>query len=226
MTREKLLKKAKAVVFNLEMSIAVINNLKTETRRILKVKDPSLTFKNFQGGTGKICALFDNRDTFRNSKTTYSFECINMKHKVGDILWLREPAKVLEFYSRGTVEYEYLSDHKRGSYKIPLDGQTLPRWITEHQGVPNGCTKDMARIFLEVISVRVEKLNDITTEGIIKEGFNSKICKIPGYPDETVITHAAPVWWKRVWDGTAGEGSKIEDNPAISVTEFRIIYPD
>ncbi|MFW2308204.1 hypothetical protein, partial [Aliarcobacter butzleri] len=100
--------------------------------------------------------------------TTYS------KYKVGDILWVREPAKVInyDFPSIGDILnneakakdwvmwYKYLADDKENEIVIPerfiYDCTIQAKWITECKGVPNGCIKEMARIFLKVTNVRVE----------------------------------------------------------------------
>lgn len=100
---------------------------------------------------------------------------LDTKWKVGDVLWVREPAKVdicftEEFYFR------YLSDddeYKLFTMPIPnrliKDGFVVD-WMVHCNGIPNGCIKEMARTFLRVVDVREEFLQDITEEDAIKEG--------------------------------------------------------
>jgi len=94
-----------------------------------------------------------------------------------------------------------------------------------------------ARIFLRVTGVRVERLQDITPEGVVAEGIQSFT------KDGTLYKYAvadeegdypAQKWsdcartpaeaFERLWDGTyAKRGYSWEDNPWVFVVEFERI---
>lgn len=147
---------------------------------------------------------------------------LDTKWKVGDVLWVREPAKVdicftEEFYFR------YLSDddeYKLFTMPIPnrliKDGFVVD-WMVHCNGIPNGCIKEMARTFLRVVEVRDEFLQDITykdcvNEGLIKYEEDNHNCIVPY---GTLIER-----WKTLWNSTAPKGKKWEDNPKVKVITF------
>lgn len=74
----------------------------------------------------------------------------------------------------------------------------MPRWA--------------CRIILEVVSVRVERLQDISEEDAIAEGYKSQ--SIMEHPD------AGRIWFRGNWQSVNGPGS-WEANPWVWVVEFR-----
>ena len=70
----------------------------------------------------------------------------------------------------------------------------------------------MARIFLKVTNVRVERLQDITFDDIEKYGIKFNL-KINGKNK-----------FKILWNSTAKDGYKWEDNPYVFVYEFEKIH--
>ena len=153
------------------------------------------------------------------------------KYQVGDIVWVREPAKVIEFSQSGNVggslvdssaRIRYLADEYETYWdEFPENPKS---WLWECKGVPNGCTKTMARIFLKITDVRVERLCDITIDDVAKEGVNEiKDCEMSwrcnaydGYTKEEKMIGS----FENVWNKTAPKGYKWEDNPYVFVYEF------
>lgn len=206
---DRLLPSAKAIPFNTHMTKAILDLRKTQTRRALKPKNSNLIFRNFQGGLeSKLCALFDNREDHENG-AEYIFECVPLRFKTGDILWVREPAKVLSHsFDKNSEKFDtliqYLADSSTRKLNNFDEKFKDKNWFKNCKGIPNGCTRNVARILLQVTSVRVEKLNDMSPEDTFKEG-------------------SSPEQWVSLWDGTSSIGYKIKDNPYVLVTDFKVI---
>ena len=121
-------------------------------------------------------------------------------YKVGDLIWVRE--------TFGFDPWHYMDGHEsilyRASQKIDSDYPIkwkpsihMPKWA--------------ARIFLEITNVRVECLQEITEEDVVKEGFPQ-----PGRNRYLIIDFAD------AWDElNAKRGHSWESNPWVWVIEFR-----
>ena len=164
-TREELINLSnKPLLINKAVAKSVDN--KTMTRRVIPLK------------------YLANADIWKEDNIIYVEDADGIHHnildtswtpyKVDDILWLREPAKVIDFVeSNVTMKIQYI-DKQTKILDIPnrfLDenGYIKAKWIKQLQGVPNGCIKEMARKFYRVTYVRVERLQSISDEDIIKE---------------------------------------------------------
>ncbi|MFW2308043.1 hypothetical protein, partial [Aliarcobacter butzleri] len=106
------------------------------------------------------------------------------------------------------------------------------------KGVPNGCIKEMARIFLKVTNVRVERVKDISDKDCIKEG----ISEVGFYPDEgfplcsgymigkddgkTALSNTPQKPFSELWNSTAKDGYKWGRDPYVFVYEFERLTND
>ena len=200
---------SKPIIFNTEMVKAILNGRKTQTRRVISLKNNDLIFTGFiMSSTAKnregYCAFGKNKEQ--------DLEFIKPKYKVGDVLWVREPAKVIEINDyQDCFTFKYLADNKEETLSYldkweNEDGMTVPRWVENCQGVPNGCIKEMARIFLKVTNVRVERLQDMN---MYEETGSLNIFKHKKYYDN--------------WNSTTKDGYKYLDNPYVFVYEFERI---
>ena len=232
-TKDELLKVAKQEIFNLPMSIAVNNDTKNLTRRV--ISGGFLDDAEFQ----TIKKLFDE-NKYDEAETKWGFK---LKHFVGKILWVREPAKVTEHIQNQHITgvyFEYLADGKKDV--VNYNKRNLPNWIASHQGVPNGCIKEMARTFLRVTNIRIEMLQDISDEDCIREGiiatpddsFDS--CSYHtsiGEPDyesyKNVFDHYSEnkdllslekLAFSVLWDSTATKDTLWKKNPPVVIYEF------
>lgn len=150
MTRLELLEIAKPIPFNDEMVRAIQNHNKTVTRRKVKPQPP----KEANG----IYERMDNCNfqmKVAPYEGIYDYEIIP-PYKVGDFLFVQET------WSEDKHNYLYRADFP---YEDLEKLKNIMRW-----GSPKCMPRKAARIFLRVTDVRVERLQDITEDGVCEEG--------------------------------------------------------
>lgn len=189
----------KPILFNTAMVQAILDSRKTTTRRIIKVNN-SLEFMGFKEGKallGKGCCIH---------------ETIKAPYMPGDILYVRETwgiSNSLGDFARNnrTAEYVYKAGYSKGE-RIPMvreQEKNLGVWKPSIH-----MPKDVARIFLKVTSARVERLQDITEDGIRAEGITEE------WPPHAMDK------FRKLWDSTTKE-YRWETNPWVWVIEFERI---
>ncbi len=189
----------KPILFNTAMVQAILDGRKTTTRRIIKVNN-SLEFMGFKEGKallGKGCCIH---------------ETIKAPYMPGDILYVRETwgiSNSLGDFARNnrTAEYVYKAGYSKGE-RIPMvreQEKNLGVWKPSIH-----MPKDVARIFLKVTSARVERLQDITEDGIRAEGITEE------WPPHAMDK------FRKLWDSTTKE-YRWETNPWVWVIEFERI---
>ena len=223
MTKTELLKISKSILFNTEMVKAILDGRKTVTRRVLKV--PS-KYKNIPSVTAHI--VNTNGEIVVYTKEQASPIIIPPPHQTGDILYVRETwctdedmADVFEkeithgfYYKAGEIENDWVNDKEIVKWKPSIH---MP--------------KSAARIFLKVTDVRVERLQDITVEQAIKEGFEgiSCGCSMTGCTDCYDFGWREPpqVGFMYTWDSTIKKQDLDkygwDANPWVWVYEFERI---
>lgn len=189
-----------------EMALAAIQGRKTETRRPLKYQ-PSLKF--WPENYGKLTPgdyWFWETPTRTNGRNLWGGWATieEMKAKIlcggrqapfglpGEECWLREPGRIAELaYSDESVPLltiEYLADKVRRVVALPdrLGVEDLgrdPSWLKVGRGIPNGIFREAARFKTLILEVRVERLWDITPEGVEADGVEVVRSKDnPGWP--------------------------------------------
>lgn len=233
--------KERPISLNAPMSLAAILGHKTETRRPMKPQPiwhsspyPDGSFE-WQGGTALKRLGFDagyvheELAGFRRHAALAS-----PLGSPGTGLWLREPGRVVEV-SRSEEEsvyfiVEYLADKKRRGFNLPerfdpLEVNIWPSWVRPGHGIPNGIFREAARYFSEVLTVRVERLQDITEEGAEAEGvlleWYSKEQGHGGWYDS--FREAFEDTWNSIYGKRPG--LSWEDNPWVWVTGFKPMEP-
>jgi len=211
---------------NAEMTKAILEGCKTQTRRIIKEKLEKPTDSKFpENGT--------YLDSYNNTKKWYWWtkdgrqslnKCIKAKYQKDEVIWVREPARVVGDIYYDAVEVEYVADGKKTDVDVSRLKNSekgisnYPEWIYKQRGIPNGCIKEMARIFLKITDVRVEKLQDISDGDIKQEGV-----LLPDDFKKTMMwseNQQMGSGWIELWDKTAPKGHMWEDNPYVFVYEF------
>ena len=188
----------KPILFNIEMVKAILDGRKTQTRRVIPLKNNDLIFTGFVvSSTAKnregYCAFGKNKEQ--------DLEFIKPKYKVGDALYVRE--KCVDEYPNGfCFKEDYEEEEWNNRYLIK-----------------QYCNKLNARIFLKVTNVRVERLQDISVRDIEKAtGWRREIYS---YSNKNKAFFKD---YRDFWNSTAKDGYKWEENPYVFVYEFERIH--
>ncbi|WYX00597.1 hypothetical protein WMR86_08045 [Proteus vulgaris] len=208
--------KERGIIFNAEMVHAILDGRKTQTRRIVK---------NVMPDNG----MWLKKPTkTRSGTTTHVLDA--PKHnlcplgKAGDHLWVRETWMPdaprdgtwgdVEFYGCKDSQLSMIPERFRKSeyciHRASWDGDELVGW-TPSIHMPRWAS----RITLEIIDVRVERLNDISNDDAKSEG-----CwygRGGGVPDKALTpSDQFPTLWEEIY----GDGSWL-NNPWVWVIEFK-----
>ncbi len=145
--------RVRPILFNTDMVRAILDGRKTVTRRCVKARSKNacgfyVTFRKSDNAFMGVYDYDENERQFDSSQTP--------PYQPGDILYVRE---AWEEWTGG-----YL-------YKAWPDGICQPGAWKDMPWRPSiHMPKEAARIWLKVTDVRVERLQEITPEQIIKEG--------------------------------------------------------
>jgi hypothetical protein len=235
------------ILFSTAMVQAILDDRKTMTRRIIKHDDLLENPDKFRFvGDSRTINIFrpaikyDDRIWFdweyKNSNA-YSF-IERCKWKPGDVLWVRE-----SFISGCEMEDGYFKHDEHGNtitktwYKADGD---LNQWYTGDSDFPVEnipwkpsihMPKSACRIFLEVASVRVERLQDISIDDAVKEGIEPIThppyndvkkwgWRFKDYIGNSVCLPVAS--FQTLWQSINGPAS-WDANPWVWVVEFKRI---
>ena len=207
-------------LFSTEMVIAILDNRKKQTRRIIKPQPLKQLF-------------YVNMGYWSEEPENLKYPYLKSRYQIGDVLWVRET-----LYQNGELALEYDADSEEiNSEIIPLDFNVK---IDKHGNykcckIPSiYMPKWACRIFLKITNIKVERLNDISEEDAIAEG-----CSLYGPFDEyrgalrnnesamkyNAFSKASRAF-RNIWESINSEES-WKSNPWVWVVEFeRIEEPE
>ena len=200
MTKRELLEVGKPILFNTEMVQAILNNRKTVTRRVCK-----------EIGSYDFAWALDERPYFKNEEWSYELQTavddsriysLKAPYQTGDILYVRETWLKADDGIHYRADETTTSKELRESYGY--------KWKPSIH-----MPKDLARIFLKVKDVKIERLQDIKDSWRFgEEGIN----EVHGFRSEMVHDFI------KLWNSTI---KKIDldqygwkANPWVWVIEF------
>lgn len=214
----------KPILFNTEMVRAILDGRKDATRRIVKGFIPNDAVWGYTAFTPK--GYISCRGTFADG---YGEKFFKLPCEPGDILYVRETWEHFECCCCEGDEHGNCYREPQQSALNKSCGCYMYRATDEIYGDarwhPNiHMPKEAARIWLKVTNVRVERLQEITIDGIRNEGISS------------MAVHAGDMEialkeWKNLWNSTIKktdlDSYGWEANPYVFVIEFiRIDKPE
>ncbi|WP_410698287.1 ASCH domain-containing protein [Citrobacter freundii] len=211
--------KDRGMIFNGEMVRAILDGRKTQTRRIVKPQ-PELTKGSGFSWKGAVYGSGSN-----DHETNRNFAHVKCPHgKPGDRLWVRET------WARYNID--------QNSHDMAYQATTPEDWPKEGRWRPSiHMPRQASRILLEITSVRVERLNDISSEDAESEGLERTNFTgfgdepgLPSYPEPDVYYDPFKKRWEEyppeafagLWKSIYGEES-WQANPWVWVIEFKRI---
>lgn len=200
----------KPILFNTAMVQAILSGKKTTTRRIVKGNINDLDL--IGTGSSKCNDTFDttlfgklDKEKVWNSDVK---ERVKAPYMPGDILYVRETWKQ---YEKRVGRGNQCHLEKFYGYKTDESNPKNPSEFYDGNWKPSiHMPKVAARIFLKVIGVRVERLQDIAEQGIKAEGITEE------WPPHAMDK------FQELWDSTTKE-YKWRLNPWVWVIEFERI---
>ena len=200
---------------------AILDGRKTATRRVIKLKYDNTHIEIRHDKYGKSVIELQNQvegETFGINPDGTRFQkllgAVNKKppFKPGNILYVRE---TWQKHADGK-QYLYLADYSSKEYATACLGSAFKWHPSIHM------PKEAARIFLRVIDVRVERLQDIDDDGAKAEGANYRNGKNIGWEEK--IRRSAIERFKEIWNSTIPKKQLDEygwdANPWVWVIEF------
>lgn len=198
----------KPILFNTEMVRAMLEGRKTCTRRVVRYKysNTEMKIKKDKYGARLIEIQKDENSDGSTYQKLLPFVEKEAPYQPGDILYVRET------WCKGS----YGNEKEKYYYKAD-DNNFFCTW---HPSIH--MPKEAARIWLKVMNVRVERLQDITDDGAKAEGANWKNGKNVGWEEKmrrTAVERFAEIWNSTIkkfdldrygWDA----------NPYVWVIEF------
>jgi hypothetical protein len=201
--------KERPILFSTPMVQAILQGRKTQTRRI--VNPQPLT--GMTHVAGNLWRPLEQPPSLNGKLLGCQYG------KRGDILWVRET------WGKAQSNYAHSDTYLYKADDYPDDFSPVAKWKPSIH-----MPKEAARIFLKIIDVRVERLQEISQEDAISEGIEFKI-------DETSVSlnsykiYEANNWWdenpiqsfKSLWESINGQES-WNKNPWVWVIEFEILH--
>jgi hypothetical protein len=184
------------ILFGTDMVRAILEDRKTHTRRIIKLPKWSMgNWEDFESDGKTATIICQNTGCQADIKPLY---------KVGDILWVRETWCELPKHS-----YHYKANYGTEKDQIFYQSVVDPKW---HPSIH--MPREAARLFLRVTNIRVERLQDISSNDAKNEGIR----------DYAVQKNLACYWvtaYSRLWDEIyKKQGCGWDKNPWVWVIEF------
>lgn len=194
----------KPILFNTKMVQANLNNLKTQTRRVIKYG--LYQYCDMTENCIEVAKNYCDMDSHNSPELKEEMIKRHSKYQIGDILYVRETFVVEDSFLNedGTITH-----HEKPIIHYKADNENLS-WIDEWENEINvpwkpsiHMPKKYARLFLKVTNVRIERLQDMNMH---EETGSLNIINHKKYYDN--------------WNSTAKDGYKWEDNPYVFVYEY------
>lgn len=201
--------KERPILFNAAMVRALLNGHKTQARRVMKPQ-PEPTPDDYPGPKGHwwpsnaVQSMVHIENQVQNGEEWSGFAAeICPYGRKGDRVWVREA-----HYINGMICPE------EPCPPVIYRADPLPCWEGEEHEIRWRPSIHMprwaSRITLEIVSVRVEQLQDISNEDAVAEGIGTPLD----------IRYAALDEFKPLWESINGAGSWAA-NPWVWVIEFK-----
>jgi hypothetical protein len=186
----------RGIIFNTEMVRAILEDYKTNTRRVIIPQPPLADWGIKKWNVSAFSVGVSGSKSNKEYKCPYG--------KIGDLLYVRET-------------WAYAGDDKTFWYKA--SDEDLVKDIVARWKPSIHMPKSAARIWLEITDIRVERLQDITEEDAKEEGVKPRFVDNLG----NVRTHPAYKFgFIQLWNSiNEKRGFGWAVNPWVWVIEFK-----
>jgi len=224
--QEKSSMKERPILFRAPMVRAILAGTKTQTRRVVKPSpewtEPGTAWKFSEDGHSGPGWYAYNEDYPEEGALFYRCPY----GQPGDRLWVRE--KFQPLFADG-IENHWETNWKTGKgYAISYQATDgIHEFIDADDNLSDACKPSIhmprwaSRITLEVVSVRVERLSDISKDDAMAEGIVLQPDGGFGLADSTHYNFSDPTdSYCSLWESINGDGSWLS-NPWVWAVEFK-----
>ena len=215
--------KERPILFSTSMVKAILEGRKTQTRRVMRRQPDAV--ERFKRGMetsdtdAKYAVLrcYNNPKSFKNCNSGWladaTYKTPFSEFNVGDKLWVRETWR--KYDCDECPCYEYCNCPPHGTflyYADCLDDES--KWKPSIHMPRSAC-----RLILEIANIRVERLNDISSDDAKAEGFDYST-----HPSAIEMGYAigAKTNFRFAWEQIYGQ-NEWNKNPWVWVIEFKVI---
>lgn len=198
--------KERPIIFNSDEVRAILDGRKTIMRRVIKPQPYEIAYRDVYGNDESACFWRgeEHEDWPRPKDCPYGVP--------GDRLWVKETWRLP--YGAPNRWVDYKADDARDGFKW-CSPVRMPRWAS--------------RIMLEIVSIRVERLQDISEEDALAEGIRRISHGMDGEYFHFSRTEADPKNWcfpddafRELWDSINAKRSyRWDTNPWVWVIWFK-----
>lgn len=196
--------KERPIIFSAESIQAILDHLKTQTRRAVGKGRWNLPRGLCISSNGMPYSSFYGKKA--EDHCPYG--------QPGDRLWVRETWDFVEWHKSDVVVLYAADDQQSRPIQTPKDWN--PK-IYDYQGwrSPIHMPRWASRITLEIVNIHAERLQDISKDDARAEGF----------PYPLYGTGSDPIlWFLRLWDSiNAKRGYPWKSNPWVWAIDFRMV---
>lgn len=193
--------KERPILFSGPMVRAILEGRKTQTRRVIKAKPP------YEGLVPGRCHWSGTTFGWWHEGGSCTCNPLTSPYGLsGDRLWVRETwqragqPEEREYLYRADPVFDGMEPQDLAwSWKPSIH---MPRWAS--------------RLTLEVASVRVERLQDISEEHAVAEGVSPII-----HRERDDLSISSKARFRQLWDSINGKKHPWESNPWVWVVEFQ-----
>lgn len=205
---------------------ALLDGTKTQTRRVVKAHPSDDAFMLLDHGDGWWPYRSQDGETANVDNMEYPFCC--PYGQPGDRLWVRETHRPIFGQTCGLIGLDYRADPREKWERLG----DAPDCLIKSKWTPSiHMRREYSRILLEVVSVRVERLQDISEADAKAEGITPhevrQFAIFGASPAEraAIYRDAAVGPYRGLWQQINGAGS-WDANQWVWVVEFKKVNQD
>ena len=234
--------KERPIIFSPEIVRAMLAGNVTQTRRVVKFMHETPKLIGQAAEHRNLNAVYPAREkgwvfwqTTRAgdglaefTKKAYATGLLCPYGEPGDRLWVRETCAI-GFTDSGELACDYFADGKRKYFERTIYNDADRGWmiyINDGKRPSIFMPRWASRITLEIVNVRVERLQDISDDDAKAEGFEyygETLFKDYG---EILAEHTAIYKYASYWDLlNARQGFLWKSNPWVWMIDFRMLGP-
>lgn len=231
------------IIFSTPMVRAILDGRKTQTRRVFKHNITQIEIESIGYSTFTPEGFISMRGKRKIDAEGYAEWFVKCPYGMpGDRLWVRETFARVCYDPSGTCD-GWGCKHCKFQYKADTPTSKFPgEWPNDWPSKDVPCRwrpsihmpREASRICLEVKSVRVERVRDISDKDAIAEGvewYGKNFHENPVFKDYSLQTVDGFGWctpqrsFRSLWERINGTTSWTE-NPWVWVIEFAVVSPE